>query len=301
MKDRKILIAGGTGFIGRRLVNCLSNAGNICYIITRHTKTDTYNTYYIKADLSLCDDKFFSGLEKKHGPFDAAVYMAANIPTISQKKEDYPDALMSTLFPSVKFFQFVSTYVKKIVFISSIDVVGIPKSYLYTEDTPLAPITPYAVSKLTCELYLKSIVANYGQNAIVLRFSQVYGPDEPVVRIIPILLDALRNDKIFNLYGTGEERRRFLYIDDAVSAIILALKSEQKGVFNIAGKSTNSIIDLIEDAESVFEKKLILKRINYQGKIFDNVPDITKAGELLCYYPQYSLEEGLRKIYADAK
>jgi UDP-glucose 4-epimerase len=220
---KKILIAGGTGFIGQKAAKTLANAGNICYILTRQDKKNTQNIYHIKNDLNTFDEKYFIKMQNKYGNFDAAIYMAANILTVNQKKETYIDAVYSTLMPTINFSQVIAPYIKQIVFTSSIDVVGIPKKYLYSENTDKQPITPYAASKLAGEVYLKSIAEQYCQNLTILRFSQVYGYDEPIVRIIPILLNAIQRNTIFNLYGEGKEKRRFLYLDDAVEAVSLAI------------------------------------------------------------------------------
>ena len=131
----------------------------------------------------------------------------------------------------------------------------------------------------------------------MLRFSQVYGPNEPLVRIIPILLDAVVNDKCFKLYGTGNEKRRFLYVDDAVQAIVKAIDYPETGVFNIAGASSDSILDLINIAQKVYNKKLNIEKINVECNTFDNIPDITKAEKMLGYVPEFTLEKGIEKIY----
>ena len=131
----------------------------------------------------------------------------------------------------------------------------------------------------------------------ILRFSQVYGENEPIVRIIPLLIDRIKNNTEFSLYGTGLEKRRFLFVDDAANAIICALRSKKTGVYNIAGKSVESIKDLIDITEKVFNKKLNLKKVDYSGVTFDNIPSIEKASQEIGYEPSFSLQEGIERIY----
>ena len=183
------------------------------------------------------------------------------------------------------------------VYVSSIDCVGIPPTDNYNEEVDLKPFTPYAVAKLAGEEYIKSIANANKINLSILRFSQVYGENEPIVRIIPLLIDCILNDKEFNLYGTGLEKRRFLFAQDAADAILLAAESKISNTYNIAGKSVESIKDLITIAEKVFNKKLKINTVEISTKGFNNIPSIEKAQQLLKFEPKYSLLEGIKRIY----
>lgn len=297
MKCSKILLTGGTGFIGKELVRKLYDTDTKVYVLTRRDIKDDKNIRYIKCDLNVADETFYENFYSNYGNFDAIVYMAANIPTINDKKEDFSDAINSTLVPSVKFFQGIKQHTSKIIYISSIDVYGVPKNTDYDENESLNPFTPYAAAKLASEIYVKSI-ANFDKIPLtILRFSQVYGPNEPLVRIIPILLNCYRENKTFNLYGTGEEKRRFLYVKDAVQAVIKAIDSDKEGTFNIAGADNTSIRDLIEVCNKVYNIKLPINRITTSAKTFDNICNIDKSKKLLGYSPNYTLESGIKEIH----
>lgn len=291
---KNILIAGGTGFIGKRFVEIAKKEYN-CFVFTRQDLKSEENVKYIKCDLKNLSQEFIDELATKFN-FDAIVYMAANIPLMGQKKENYIDAMYSTLEPFVRFAQYTHKICKKFIYISSIDVVGIPKALEYDEKIELKPFTPYAVAKLAGEEYIKSIALTNNLDLTVLRYSQVFGENEPIVRIIPLLLDCIKNEKTFNLYGTGEEKRKFLYVEDAANAILCALKSNKTGIYNIAGKSTESIKELIEITQKVFNKKLDINNVEYNGITFDNIPSCKTAKEI-GYEPKYTLEDSLRKIY----
>lgn len=295
MKTKKnILIAGGTGFIGKHFVELAKNEYN-CYVLTRQNLENKDNVFYITCDLNNLTQEIVGSLLAEY-KFDSIVYMAANIPLMGQKKENYVDALHSTLEPFVRFAQYTHKLCKKFIYISSIDVVGIPKTSEYDEKTELNPFTPYAVAKLAGEEYIKSIALVNTLDLTILRFSQVFGENEPIVRIIPLLLDCIKNNKPFNLYGTGEEKRKFLYVQDAAKAILCALKSNKTGIYNIAGKSVDSINDLIEITQKVFGKKLEINHVEYNGNTFDNIPSNESAKEI-GYEPTYNLEDSIRKIY----
>lgn len=293
---KNLLIAGGTGFIGKRFLKQAVENGYICHVITRSKYDNTESIKYYQCDLMNFDKNF---VENKFNNtiFDGIVYMAANIPLMGAKKENYEDAMYSTLVPFVKFAQATIDLTQKFIYISSIDCVGIPPCKNYDEKVELQPFTPYAVAKLAGEEYIKSMAKTKNVSFSILRFSQVYGENEPIVRIIPLLIDRIKNNTEFSLYGTGLEKRRFLFVDDAANAIICALRSKKTGVYNIAGKSVESIKDLIDITEKVFNKKLNLKKVDYSGVTFDNIPSIEKASQEIGYEPSFSLQEGIERIY----
>lgn len=288
--NKKILIAGGTGFIGKRLVNRLLREGADIYVITRQNLVGDANLHYIKYDLVSNED--FPNIAET---FDFGIYMAANIPLKGSPKESYIDAKKSTLDPLIRFCELFLPAVRKFVYISSIDVLGTVDTPEYGEDEKVNAATPYGLAKYCGEFYAKGIAGDCGIPCTILRFSQVYGPGEPIVRIIPVLLDCLVNGREFSLYTTGNEERRFLYVDDAVQAILLSCCSEETGIFNIAGEDIISINDLIAAMEDVFGMKLKIKRLNVSNGS-SNVPSIHKAQKLLSYKPQFGILEGLRKV-----
>lgn len=286
---RKILIAGGTGFIGRRATKFLAECGARVYVISRNAHESKQNIQYICADLN--DRKQLDNAVDD--AFDACVYMAAYIPEAGQKKETYLDAQRSTLEPLVNFCDRVAPHIKRFVYISSIDVLGKYEKPYYDETAEPNVATPYGLAKYCGEFYVRNYCEQYGVNWICLRFSQVYGAREPIVRIIPIMKNALISGTPFSIFTDGKEKRRFLYVNDAVQAISCALQSDRTGIYNIAGKDVCTIEELSHTIEKVYGKKLALKILNkVQGS--DNVPSIEKALNELRYLPQYSLADGLK-------
>lgn len=301
MKCKKVLIAGGTGFIGSRVVEHLSSSGDYaCYVITRNTQYNKSGVTPLYIDLSIPNEVNVLEDLADYGPFDYGIYLAANIPKIGERKESLLDANYSTLVPLINFLELFSQSIDKLIYASSIDVVGIPETENYDEEAPLKPKTPYAIAKLCGEYYVSNVCSNLGKTYNILRFSQVYGPHEPLVRVIPILLSALKTNKEFSLYGSGNEKRRYLYVEDAVSSIVQSINSTgtaDNQIFNIAGEEACSINDLLEISQSVFNKEMNIKRVDYIGPTFDNIPDITKAKECLGFFPRYSMRQGLQEIY----
>lgn len=297
LKSKKILITGGTGFIGGELVKKLEENNIKSYVLTRKKLSNTLNTIYIKCDLNSLDryPEELNGIE-----FDYCIYLAANIPTIGEKKENYLDAKVSTLDPLVKFLTYFKENIKKFIYASSIDILGKVQKEDYKEDEKPNNPTPYGLAKYCGEFYVQNICETRGINWSILRFSQVYGKNEPIVRIIPILIDRLKEGDEFSLYTTGEEKRRFLYVSDAVKSIVCACVHGKKDIYNIAGEDSKSINELIEIIENKYGKKLKLNRVNQVIGI-SNIPNIDKAKIELEYKPEYSLEKGIEEIIEEIK
>lgn len=290
---KKILIAGGTGFIGKNVIQKLVSEGAQVFAITRRKMQDDDNVIYLHCDL--LNPITLSECYKIVDECDAAIYMAASIPLQGQKKESYLDAKCATLDPFVNFCEVLLCKVKKLIYISSVDVLGRCNINGFLETEKPNIVTPYGLAKYCGELYAKHYSELYSIDCLIYRFSQVYGPNEPIVRIIPIIKEALLYDKEFNLYTDGNEKRRFLNVEDAAQAILCGLLTNETGLFNIAGREVISILELIRMMESIWEKKLQLnllcKSIGY-----DNIPNIDKSIKKLGYIPCISMYEGLKKV-----
>ena len=291
--ERKVLVAGGTGFIGKRLLQIFSYLNVKTYVISRRCgHLNTSNITYLTGDLGDLDSIKKIRSEIK---YDAAVYMAANIPLRGQKKENLFEAKRSTLDPYLNFLEVFGGDTKQLVYISSIDAIGQCSQEEYDEEISSDHPTPYGLAKYTGEFYTKSMADELGIPYTILRFSQVYGPNEPVVRIIPILKECLLENRKFCLITSGSEKRRFLYIDDAIQAIYLAMVRKETGIFNIAGPDIVAITDLITLMEHIWGKILDLE-VKHIKEGENSIPSIVKAEKQLGYYPEVSIDLGLFKF-----
>lgn len=292
LKGKKILVAGGTGFIGKRAVELFTQLGLKVYVLSRNKHENTDSITYAKADLN-----DYHSLKNKFEDtcFDFAVYMAANIPLRGSKKENYCDAKTSTFDPFINFCQAYLCNCKKFIYISSIDVLGGCSEIEYDETAPIRTATPYGLAKYIGELYTKNICQSLGISYGILRFSQVYGPHEPLVRIIPIVKNAMNDGTRFTLVTDGEEKRRFLFVDDAVKAIVNACLYSENDIYNIAGPDSITMKSLVLLIEKTWEKKIDFVITNeYKGE--DNVPSINKAKELINYMPDIDMKTGMKII-----
>jgi UDP-glucose 4-epimerase len=286
-----ILITGGTGFIGTKLLERLNNSDNKVFVITRKKIRSSGNINYYSCDLKHFKlDEFMSYFSITS--VDVIIYLAANIPTKQMNKETYIDAIRSTSIPFLNFISQVSKEVNRIIYASTIDVVGIPPEMNYSEDVTLNPISAYGYAKLFNEEFLNSVNHKKDKEHLILRFSQVYGPGESKIRLIPIFLDLVLNNNTFKLYGSGNEKRRFLYVDDAVEIIHESITKKTSGTYNIAGSEIISINHLIETTEKLLNKKIKIEKIPASDS-FCNVPSIDRAMDELNYRPKFLINDGL--------
>lgn len=292
MKGKNILVAGGTGFIGKRAVEIFSGLGLDVYVLSRNSHKSLVHVTYVQADLFDIDTlrKAFQGIT-----FDYAVYMAANIPLRSAKKENYYDAKLSTFDPFLNFCEAFLSRVARFVYISSIDVLGGCPDFEYDENAPVRIPTPYGLAKYVGEFYTKSICRTLDIPYTILRYSQVYGPNEPVVRIIPIMKRAMEDGSIFTLVTDGNEKRRFLFVDDAVKALLNGLAYARSEIYNIAGPDIITMKGLVQLIEETWGRKIDLA-IKGERKGEDNVPSYAKAREHLHYRPDVGMVEGMRIV-----
>lgn len=189
--------------------------------------------------------------------------------------------------------------VRKIIFVSSGGIVyGIPKEIPIKETHPTDPISSYGICKVAIEKFLHLYHFLYGLNYCILRIANIYGERQQGSGIqgavAVFLYKALRDEEI-EIFGDGTAVRDFIYVRDAVKALLKA-KSFQGpcGLFNIGSGCGKSLNEVTSTIESLLGRHV--KRKYLTGRPFDvptNVLDISKAAEVLCWRPEVSFQEGL--------
>jgi UDP-glucose 4-epimerase len=188
--------------------------------------------------------------------------------------------------------------VKKFIFASSNAVVG-ETSTAISETNPLSPKSPYAASKATGEMYCHAYRQSYGLDTCCLRFSNVYGPySEHKKTVVTNFVRQAFSRRPLIIYGNGKQTRDFIYVDDLVEAIKLAVSSKPQknnGVFQIATGTETSINDLVSMFKKIFETLAIKKESARKGDVLKNYSSITKASAILKFNAQIKLYDGLKK------
>lgn len=192
--------------------------------------------------------------------------------------------------------------VKRVVFTSSGAVYGAQQAQPLHEEMVPSPDSPYAVSKLSAEYYVKTIGRLWGIETVTLRIFNAYGPgqhlptDHPPV-IPNFLKQAVKGGSLI-VHNSGTQTRDFVYLDDVVSALIKAGKAAgvDGTTINIGSGKEISIRDLVEKIlELTGVKTEAIYNHKAKGGVSRMRADITRAGQLLGYQPKFSLADGLAK------
>lgn len=190
--------------------------------------------------------------------------------------------------------------VKRFVFASSGAPVGEIEPPIHEEVVP-HPVSPYGASKLAGEAYCSSYHKTFDIDTVCLRFGNVYGPGSGhKSSVVAKFFNKIIKEQDVEIYGTGEQTRDFIYIEDLVNAILSAAKAESVGgeVFQIATSSetsVNEIVDLISDV--VLENGLSMTNISNteprKGDVMRNYSDTSKAKKILGWQANMKLKDGL--------
>ena len=172
------------------------------------------------------------------------------------------------------------------------------------ESSSLHPISVYGITKQIQEQLVMSVCSSVNIDAVALRFQNVYGAGQslqnPYTGILSIFSSQILNDENLNIFEDGEESRDFIYIDDAVEAIILSLENTNlnKEIFNIGTGISTTVLDVAETLKKYYKKDIEIN-ISGQFRIGDirhNFAEISWAQKKLNFYPKISFEEGIRKF-----
>ncbi|MFO0659718.1 MAG: NAD-dependent epimerase/dehydratase family protein [Polyangiaceae bacterium] len=163
-----------------------------------------------------------------------------------------------------------------------------------TKNMTPSPLSPYAVTKLTCEHYMKVFASVYGLETLALRYFNVFGPgqlpDGAYAAAIPRFVYAALHDQPLTIYGDGEQTRDFCFINNTVSANLLAASCSKKltgQVVNIAGGRRIVLNGLVKELEAQLGFGIKVDHVAPRtGDIRDSLADITRARDLLGYEPK---------------
>ncbi|MBN1267860.1 MAG: NAD-dependent epimerase/dehydratase family protein [Anaerolineales bacterium] len=310
---QRALVTGGAGFIGAHLVRALLEQNVEVRVLDNFSTGSRAALEGLDVDLRLEDLRNESALESAVSGCDVIFHLAAMI-SVPVSMEDPLTCYDINCSGSVSLFKAASRAgVHRVVLASSSAVYGEVEGEVY-EDTVLNPQSPYASSKLAMEQAGFMFVRAFDMEISALRCFNVYGPgqspDSAYAAAIPLFIRALLSGETPVIFGSGEQTRTFVYVEDVIQANILAATHPEFSgqVFNIAGNQTVSILQLLEKLQSLLpDSKLPKFAAPRPGDIVHSVANIDKASTALGYRPAIALREGLKSTiewfqdYSDRK
>jgi len=303
----KLLVTGGAGFIGSNFihyivrryphyhiinVDALTYAGNLENLrsIEGHP-----NYRFVKADIAdraAMEPLFREGL-------DAVLNFAAE--SHVDRSIMQPDLFVRTnVLGTQTLLDLAKQYkVGKFVQISTDEVYGaLGDTGLFTEETPLAPNSPYSASKAGADLLVHAYHETYGLNVNITRCSNNYGPYQFPEKLIPLMIRNALEDKPLPVYGDGLHVRDWLYVEDHCSAVDLVLHKGASGeVYNIGGNNERTNIEVVKTILAELGKPESLIRFVKDRPGHDRRYgiDATKIRRQLGWQPKYSYETGIQE------
>lgn len=189
--------------------------------------------------------------------------------------------------------------IKKVIFSSSSSVYGDTPTLPKREDMPINPMSPYAITKATGEMYCRVFQELYGFPTVCLRYFNVFGPrqdpNSQYAAVIPKFITAILNDESPVIYGDGEQSRDFTFVKHVVDANILSCESEVTGIFNIACGRRITINQLVDYINEIFDKAIKQIRDNPRpGDIKHSLAEISRS-KSFGYNPDDNFKEELKK------
>ena len=294
----KILIIGGTGFIGFNLLNKLKNLRfSITSISLSYPKKNNLisGVNYVKLDITNKNE-----IKKINGNFDIVIN-AGGYGGLDGNFRDTNKMYQNQIkgLKNVASF-FLKKKIKKFIQVGSSLEYG-SVSGIHTEKSHSKnPITIYGKSKLNSTNYLKFLNKVFNFPVVVLRLYQVYGPNQKNNRLIPYIIESIiKNKKIFTT--KGDQIRDFCYIDDVTEAIIKCFNSKKSigEIINIGYGRGHQIKDILKKIFKFFPKYKVKRKvkINLSSKkqVKKLVPSIKKAKKILRWSPKINFNEGIKK------
>lgn len=294
---KRIIVTGGSGFLGRHLLRALTKAG---YQVKNIDLRPNPEFETVIADVR---DKERMLEEIKDA--DLVFHLASLIEAGESVKEPqkYIDYNLDGTLNILEAMRING--IKAMAFSSSAAVYGEPVRVPIHEDDRTMPINPYGMTKLAMEALLSSYVNSHGMTGIALRYFNLYGPEEhhePESHALPRFIKQIYNNEEVTVWGSGEHQRDYIHVGDIVDAHLkaISLAESQPGkyhYFNISTEKPASVAEIVGFIEEAMGKKANIK--NFPPRPGDPLllyADASKAREQLGWTSQVELRTGIKEM-----
>ena len=304
-KDKNCLVTGGAGFIGSNLSRFLArNGANVTVLDDfstgrRENVLDFENLGINLIEADIADQErtseYFSGVNY--------VFHQAAVPSVPRSIAEPWLTNNSNVNGTLAVLENCRlNNVMKVVFAASSSAYGDTEALPKEVSMKSSPLSPYAVQKLTGEMYCKTYYDNFGLRTTSLRYFNVYGPyQDPhseYSAVIPIFIRQALENKRITIFGDGSTSRDFTFIEDVIQANLrAALSTKSDGhVLNVAYGDRFTLTEL---ANKIIDNIGSSSKIEYsdfrKGDVLHSLADLSKTRDLITYDPQFDLSAGLAK------
>ena len=300
-----VLVTGGAGFIGCNIVRELIRRGNTLRVIDNFFSGKRENLAEVMDQIELVEGDITNADDLKRA-CEGVEYISHQgaIPSVPRSVADPGASTWANVNGSLALFMAArEAGVKRIVCASSSSVYGKNPELPKHEDMLPMPVSPYAASKLAMEAYALACSDVYGMTIVCLRYFNVFGPRQDpqsqYAAVIPKFITAMAHGESPVIFGDGEQSRDFSYVDNVISANLLAMVAEKPvagEAMNIACGEQATLNDLVRMLNEIMGTRI---EPTYEptraGDVKHSLASIQKAQELIGYVPQVKFREGLEK------
>ncbi|MGI8715720.1 MAG: NAD-dependent epimerase/dehydratase family protein [Solirubrobacteraceae bacterium] len=245
---RRVLVTGGSGFIGRHVVAELTAAGVQVRVVDLQPHADP------TVDIVIGDIADPAVLERAFaGGFDSIVHLAAVTSVLRSLEQPELTFATNVIGTNAVLAAGRDAGVSSLAFASTNAVTGLMKAPKISEAATLEPLTPYGSTKAAGEMLMSAYTASYGMRCACIRLTNVYGPGmQAKDSIVARLMRCIRQGTTFEIYGDGTQVRDYVHALDVVAAMKLGLTSEQwQGPMVIGGGTSQSVLEVVDAVRQV--------------------------------------------------
>ena len=307
LRGRRVLVTGGAGFVGSRIVARLLATGGDVVVLDDFSTGARANLPESASSLDVVDGSVLD-VELLHqvlGGCDLVIHAAARNIVLSTKNplDDYAVNIGGTLnvLLAARDLQ-----LSRIVYTSSCSIYGNPRYLPIAEEDPVNLLSPYAVSKFGGEGYCHAFYESYGLPTAVVRYSNVFGfgqtPENPYCGVVAKFFQAAMTNEPLQIHGDGEQTRDYTFVEDAVTATLsVAVSPRAVGqVYNVGTGRETSVNRLAQLIAEITEASVEPRHVDRRDidNIRRRVVNIEKIRRELRWEPDVTVEQGLRETYA---
>ena len=299
------VVTGGAGFIGSHIVRALVSTGHGVRIVDDFSNGRRLNLADIEHRIDWIEACITNTdvLTEVLAGCDCCFHLAAlgsvarSIKNPTRSNEVNVEGSLSVLTAARE------AQVRRVICASSSSVYGNQMAQgAAVESLPRAPISPYAVSKAAAEMYAEVFAATFGMDVVCLRYFNVFGPrqnpEAEYAAVIPLFIKQLMSGRAPVVFGDGRQSRDFSYVENVVSANLLACEAPGRiaGVYNIACGQSTSILQILETLNALLGTRYTpMFAPRRAGDIHCSLANTDKARQTFGYHPLVDVGEGLAR------
>lgn len=297
-----ILVTGGAGFIGSQVADAyIENNHHVVIIDDMSTgRKEFVNPKAVFYETTIADPSIADIIKEEN--IQVINHHAAQISVHDSVKDPVADA-KSNIIGTLQLLQnVVTSSIRKFIFASTGGAIYGEQDYFPArEEHPQNPTSPYGLSKLSVEGYLRFYQDQHGLSTTVLRYGNVFGPRQNPhgeAGVVAIFCNRLLNGRVPVINGDGEQTRDYVFVGDVVRANIMALGPSSSGIFNVGTGQETSVNELTRSLLRIVESDIGTETA--EGRDYEqrrSCLDYKKIKKSMGWDPEVSLEEGLLETY----